>query len=49
MPLSFRLGYHTIPVPGLIPGVGHAGLGGSLGWADPASGSAFASGHNRLL
>jgi CubicO group peptidase (beta-lactamase class C family) len=30
-------------------GFGHAGLGGSLGWADPASGLAFGFVHNRLL
>jgi CubicO group peptidase (beta-lactamase class C family) len=49
VPLSFHLGYHSVPVPGLMPGFGHAGLGGSLGWADPASGLAFAFVHNRLL
>jgi CubicO group peptidase (beta-lactamase class C family) len=49
VPLGFHHGYHTIPVPGLMPGFGHAGLGGSLGWADPASGLAFAFVHNRLL
>ena len=46
MPLSFHLGYHSFP---LLPGFGHVGLGGSLGWADPASGLAFAFVHNRLL
>lgn len=49
VPLSFHLGYHSIFVPGVMPGFGHAGLGGSLGWADPASGLAFAFVHNRLL
>jgi CubicO group peptidase (beta-lactamase class C family) len=49
VPLSFHLGYHTIFFPGMMPGFGHAGLGGSLGWADPASGLAFAFVHNRLL
>lgn len=49
VPLAFHLGYHTLPVPGLMPGFGHVGLGGSLGWADPASGLAFAFVHNRLL
>jgi CubicO group peptidase (beta-lactamase class C family) len=49
LPLSFHLGYHDIAVPGVMPGFGHAGLGGSLGWADPASGLAFAFVHNRLL
>jgi len=33
----------------VLPGFGHAGLGGSIGWADPASGIAFGFVHNRLL
>jgi CubicO group peptidase (beta-lactamase class C family) len=49
MPLSFNLGYHGLPLPGIMPGFGHVGLGGSLGWADPASGLAFGFVHNRLL
>ncbi len=49
IPLSFHLGYHSVPVPGVMPGFGHAGLGGSVGWADPASGLAFGFVHNRLL
>ena len=49
MPLSFHLGYHGLPIPGLMPGFGHVGLGGSLGWADPDSGLAFGFVHNRLL
>jgi CubicO group peptidase (beta-lactamase class C family) len=49
MPLSFHLGYHGLPVPGVLPGFGHVGLGGSLGWADPATGLAFGFVHNRLL
>ena len=36
MPLSFHLGYHGLPF-GVVPGFGHVGLGGSLGWADPAA------------
>ena len=32
-----------------MPGFGHAGLGGSLGWADPANGLSFGFVHNRLL
>jgi CubicO group peptidase (beta-lactamase class C family) len=48
VPLAFHLGYHTVPL-GVLPGFGHAGLGGSVGWADPASGLAFAFVHNRLL
>jgi CubicO group peptidase (beta-lactamase class C family) len=49
MPLSFHLGYHGMPIPGLLPGFGHVGLGGSLGWAIPASGLSFGFVHNRLL
>ncbi|MGH3562050.1 MAG: serine hydrolase domain-containing protein [Mycobacterium sp.] len=49
VPLAFHLGYHSVPVPGLMPGFGHAGLGGSLGWADPGTGLAFGFVHNRLL
>lgn len=48
VPLSFHLGYHAVPF-NVMPGFGHAGLGGSLGWADPASGLAFGFVHNRLL
>ncbi|OBJ56506.1 serine hydrolase domain-containing protein [Mycobacterium sp. 1423905.2] len=49
VPMSFHLGYHGSPVPGLLRGYGHAGLGGTIGWADPASRSAFAFVHNRLV
>lgn len=48
VPLSFHLGYHSVPF-GNPPGFGHAGLGGSVGWTDPASGMGFAFVHNRLL
>jgi CubicO group peptidase (beta-lactamase class C family) len=47
VPLSFHLGYHSAAFG--MPGFGHAGLGGSVGWADPATGVAFAFVHNRLL
>ena len=49
VPMPFHLGYHESPIPGLLKGFGHIGLGGTLGWADPETGSAFAFIHNRLL
>ncbi|MBW0012417.1 serine hydrolase domain-containing protein [Mycobacterium sp.] len=49
VPMPFHLGYHESPVPGLLSGFGHVGLGGTLGWADPEFGSAFGFVHNRLL
>jgi CubicO group peptidase (beta-lactamase class C family) len=49
VPMPFHLGYHESPVPGLIRGYGHVGLGGTLGWADPETSSAFGFVHNRLL
>jgi CubicO group peptidase (beta-lactamase class C family) len=50
VPLSFHLGYHSVPFPpGFMPGFGHAGLAGSVGWADPETGLSFGFVHNRLL
>ena len=49
MPLAFHLGYHSLPIGNVMPGFGHVGLGGSVGWTDPADGVAFALVHNRLL
>ena len=49
MPMSFHMGYHSLPLGNLLPGFGHVGLGGSLGWADPATGLSFGYVHNRLL
>jgi CubicO group peptidase (beta-lactamase class C family) len=49
VPMPFHLGFHESPIPGLMRGFGHVGLGGTLGWADPETGSAFAFIHNRLL
>jgi CubicO group peptidase (beta-lactamase class C family) len=49
LPLAWHMGYHAVPIPGVLPGFGHAGMGGSIGWADPASGIAFGFVHNRLL
>jgi CubicO group peptidase (beta-lactamase class C family) len=48
VPLSFHLGYHAMPF-GRPRGFGHMGLGGSAGWADPASGLAIGFVHNRLV
>jgi CubicO group peptidase (beta-lactamase class C family) len=49
VPMPFHLGYHESPIPGLLKGFGHIGLGGMLGWADPETRSAFAYIHNRLV
>jgi CubicO group peptidase (beta-lactamase class C family) len=49
MPLAFHLGYHALPIPGVLPGYGHVGLGGSLGWAIPEAGLSIGFVHNRLL
>ena len=38
-----------LPLPAVLPGFGHVGLGGCFGWAIPESGLAFAFVHNRLL
>jgi len=48
VPLAFHHGFHGLPLA-MMPGFGHVGLGGSLGWADPSSGLAFGFVHNRLL
>ncbi|WP_019971244.1 serine hydrolase domain-containing protein [Mycobacterium sp. 141] len=48
VPVSFHLGYHSVPF-GIMPGFGHLGMGGSFGWADPASGLAIGFVHNRLI
>lgn len=49
VPLAFHLGYHSLPIGNVMPGFGHVGLGGSVGWANPAEGVAFSLVHNRLL
>lgn len=49
VPLAFHQGYHAVPFGSVLPGFGHVGLGGSLGWADPDTGLAFGFVHNRLL
>lgn len=49
VPLAWHHGYHSVPLPGVLPGFGHAGLGGSIGWADPSTGMSMGFVHNRLL
>ncbi len=49
MPLAFHLGYHGVPLPGVLPGFGHVGLCGSFGWAIPSEGLSISLVHNRLL
>lgn len=49
LPFTYHQGYQSSPVPGLLKGFGHIGLGGTVGWADPESGSSFGYVHNRLL
>jgi CubicO group peptidase (beta-lactamase class C family) len=49
LPFTYHQGYQSSPVPGLLKGFGHIGLGGTVGWADPESGSSFGYIHNRLL
>ncbi|QUR67675.1 lipase LipD [Mycobacterium spongiae] len=49
LPFTYHQGYQSSPVPGLLEGYGHIGLGGTIGWADPETGSSFGYVHNRLL
>jgi len=49
IPFSYHRGFQSSPIPGLLEGYGHIGLGGTIGWADPATGSSFGYVHNRLL
>ncbi len=49
IPFSYHRGFQSSPVPGLLEGYGHIGLGGTIGWADPDTGSSFGYVHNRLL
>ncbi|MFW0791257.1 serine hydrolase domain-containing protein [Gordonia sp. CPCC 205333] len=48
LPMSWNLGFHRSPVPGLAPGFGHVGLSGCFGWADVNSGLSVGFVHNRL-
>lgn len=49
IPFSYHRGFQSSPIPGLLEGYGHIGLGGTIGWADPDTGSSFGYVHNRLL
>jgi CubicO group peptidase (beta-lactamase class C family) len=49
IPFTYHHGYQSSPIPGLLPGYGHIGLGGTVGWANPDTGSSLAYVHNRLL
>ncbi|MGW5575200.1 AMP-binding protein [Nocardia thailandica] len=46
LPMGWRLGYHSVPVPGAPTGFGHIGFVGSGGWVDPASQLAVGFVHN---
>ncbi|WP_067564950.1 serine hydrolase domain-containing protein [Nocardia acidivorans] len=48
IPMMWRMGYHSLPIPGARAGFGHIGLGGSFGWADPNRGLSVGFVHNRL-
>ncbi|AXK85586.1 CubicO group peptidase, beta-lactamase class C family [Nocardia farcinica] len=48
LPMMWHLGYHSLPMPGARSGLGHIGLGGSFGWADPRLGLSVGFVHNRL-
>ncbi|MFD0362438.1 serine hydrolase domain-containing protein [Nocardia sp. GCM10030253] len=47
-PMFWHLGYHSLPMPGAHAGLGHIGLGGSFGWAEPRLGLSVGFVHNRL-
>ena len=49
MPLAFHPGYDSLPYGNVMPGFAHVEIRGSVGWADPADGAAFAPVRNRLL
>lgn len=48
LPMSWNLGFHRSPIPGLASGFGHVGASGCFGWADPTSGLSIGFVHNRL-
>ncbi|WP_054812263.1 serine hydrolase domain-containing protein [Nocardia arizonensis] len=47
-PMLWHLGYHSMPVPYARDGLGHIGLGGSFGWAEPRLGLSVGFVHNRM-
>ncbi len=49
IPFSYHRGFQSSPIPGFLEGFGHIGLGGTIGWADPETGSSYGYVHNRLL
>lgn len=49
IPFTYHQGFQSSPIKGLLAGFGHIGLGGTIGWADPETGSSFGYVHNRLL
>ncbi|MET8654846.1 serine hydrolase domain-containing protein [Nocardia aurea] len=48
VPMLWHLGYHSLPVPYAHEGLGHIGLGGSFGWAEPRLGLSVGFVHNRM-
>ncbi|MBF6439455.1 serine hydrolase domain-containing protein [Nocardia cyriacigeorgica] len=48
LPMGWRLGYHSWPIPGAPGGFGHIGLVGSGGWVDPDNELAVGFVHNWL-
>ncbi|MGW4371655.1 serine hydrolase domain-containing protein [Nocardia takedensis] len=47
-PMMWHLGYHSMPMPYAHEGLGHIGLGGSFGWAEPRLGLSVGFVHNRM-
>ncbi|MEV4154381.1 serine hydrolase domain-containing protein [Nocardia salmonicida] len=46
LPLAWRMGFHSVPVPGAPRAFGHIGFAGSGGWVDPATELAVGFVHN---
>lgn len=46
LPLAWRMGFHSIPVPGAPRAFGHIGFSGSGGWVDPSAELAVGFVHN---